>query len=126
MHALNKGVCGFLLSVAASALPAQNFNFLSKGPVAYLNEADEALLRAAFDEALDAKADGEMIEWSNPDSGHSGTITMLDTHEDYGTTCRTLRTFTRAAGREGGGDYRLCRAEDATWQFAPLRRKQSS
>ena len=126
MHAINQCACGILLSVIASAGLAQNFNFLGKGPIAYLNEADEALLRAAFDEALDEKADGDTVEWQNPDSGHGGTIKMLGTHEDYGTTCRILRTHTKAAGREGGGDYRLCKAEDDSWQFAPLRRTKGS
>jgi surface antigen len=117
---------GLLVALMAPLLMAQNTSFLSKGPIAYLTEADDELLQAAFDEALDQKADGETVEWSNPDTGHGGSIKVLDTHEDYGTTCRTLRTATQAAGRSGGGDYRLCKAADDTWQFAPLRRKKSS
>ena len=51
-------------------------------------------------------------------------IEIIDTHEDYGTTCRTVRTHVNASGREGGGVYRLCLADDDTWQFAPRRRQQ--
>jgi surface antigen len=117
---------GLVVAMTASVVHAQNTNFLSKGPIAYMSKADDEIWRAAFDQALDETADGETVEWSNPDTGHGGTITVVDTHEDYGTTCRTLRLFTEAAGRSGGANYRLCKAADDSWQFAPLRRKKSS
>jgi surface antigen len=119
-------ITGLLLAFVAPALCAQNTSFLSNGPIAYMTEADNEIWQAAFDQALSEKADGDTVEWSNPDTGHGGTITVVDTHEDYGTTCRTLRLHTEAAGRSGGADYRLCKAADDSWQFAPLRRKKSS
>ena len=115
-----------LAAMAASPAFPQNIGFLSKGPVAYLDDADKKILTETFNAALNDGANGETVEWSNPDTGNSGTIEVLDTHEDYGTTCRTIRTFTQAGGRDGGGVYRLCRADDDSWQFAPKRRKKSS
>lgn len=118
-----------LISLSAWAGPvvlAQNLSFLSRAPIAQMNEADQTMLSAAFGEALDDTPDGGVVEWRNPDTEASGTITVLDTHEDYGTTCHTIRTATEAGGRKGAGTYRLCRAEDQTWQFAPLRRKKDS
>ena len=122
---------GLLLSIsllgwAAPAVLAQNLGFLSKAPIAEMNEADQAMLRAAVNEALNDRPDGETLEWQNPDTGTGGTITVVDTHADYGTTCRTIRTATEAGGRSGAGIYRLCRAEDQTWQFAPRRKDQDS
>jgi surface antigen len=111
--------------VGTAAL-AQNLGFLSRAPVAQMSEADQALFSTAFDAALDDTPDGGVVEWRNPETDAGGTITVMDTHEDYGTTCRTLRTATEAGGRKGAGNYRLCRAEDDTWQFAPLRRKKAS
>ena len=110
------------LALAVPCLQAQNINFLSRGPVAHMDETDKAMLREAVGEALNNRADGDSVEWVNPDTEHGGTITLVDTHEDYGTTCRSIRTRTQAAGRSGGGNYRLCKAEDDTWQFAPNRR----
>ncbi len=89
-----------------------------------MDETDKAMLREAVGEALNNRADGDSVEWVNPDTEHGGTITLVDTHEDYGTTCRSIRTRTQAAGRSGGGNYRLCKAEDDTWQFAPNRRPE--
>jgi len=112
-----------LVMVMTPAALAQNIDFLHRGPVAYLGDADRQILKDTFNAALNDAADGETVRWSNPDSGNNGTIEVLDTHEDYGTTCRSVRTFTQADGREGGGVYRLCRADDDTWQFAPRRRQ---
>ncbi len=113
-------------ATAASPALAQNIGFLHKGPIAYLDEVDKQILREVLNAVLDDGQDGETVEWSNPDTGHTGSIEVLDTHEDYGTTCRTIRTRMQAGGRDGGGAYRLCRADDDTWRFAPKRRKKAS
>ncbi|MDP6674552.1 MAG: RT0821/Lpp0805 family surface protein [Gammaproteobacteria bacterium] len=113
-----------LMIVTLLALPAtaQNIGFLSKGPIAYLTDEEKALLSETLSRVLENSADGESVTWNNQKSGHNGRIEIIDTHEDYGTTCRTIRTHTMAAGREGGGIYRLCRADDNSWRFAPRRR----
>lgn len=109
-----------------SSATAQNIGFLSKGPIAYLSDDEKVMLSETLNQALENSADGETVTWDNPKSGHNGRIELLDTHEDYGTTCRTIRTHMTASGREGGGIYRLCRADDNTWRFAPRRRKNKS
>lgn len=120
-----KSFAAALLAVAlCNAALAQNIEFLHRGPIAYMDEVDKQILTDTFNAALGNAEDGEKVQWSNPDSGSQGTIEVLDTHEDYGTTCRTVRTHSEAGGREGGGVYRLCLADDDTWQFAPRRRKQ--
>lgn len=118
-----------ILAIAAlltSAATAQNIGFLSKGPVAYLSDDEKATLTETLHQALDNRADGENVTWENPQSGHHGRIEIIDTHEDYDTTCRTIRVHTTAGGREGGGVYRLCRADDDTWRFAARRRTNKS
>ncbi|MGI9343352.1 MAG: RT0821/Lpp0805 family surface protein [Gammaproteobacteria bacterium] len=122
-----KNIVSFILLFAATmqVAGAQNINFLQRGPVAYLDDVDKQILTETFNKALAEVEDGESVAWRNPDSGSEGTIEILDTHEDYGTTCRTVRTATSAGGRDGGGIYRLCLADDETWQFAPRRRQQS-
>ncbi len=112
-----------LLVLTIPVVMAQNINFLNRGPIAHMDDADKAILREALSDALNNRADGESVEWVNPETEHGGTITLVDTHEDFGTICRSIRTRSRAAGRSGGGNYRLCKAEDDTWQFAPNRRQ---
>ena len=111
-----------LLVCVAPIVTAQNILFLHRGPVAYLSSADQDLLRDAFRKALNESADNETVEWSNPNTGHSGSIEVLDTHEDFDTTCRTVRISTQAGTREGRAVHRLCKADDGRWAFAPERR----
>jgi len=102
------------LSLASTAAAAQNLGFLKSSAAAELTSDDEAFLDEAFRAALDDAPDNEQVDWRNPDTGHFGHVTPLDTHEDFDTTCRTIRLFTSAGGREGGGRYRLCLADDDT------------
>ena len=110
---------GSLLMAGAGA---QNLSFLNRSAAAELTPGDETILRAAFQKALEETPDKEQVDWENPETGNFGSISLLDTHQDFDTTCRTISTRTTAGGREGGGRYRLCLADDDSWRFAPLRR----
>ena len=126
MHHMKTGLASSLV-ILGCVLPtafAQNLGFLSRAPIAQMSEVDQDMFSAAFNEALDDTPVGGVVEWRNPETDAGGTITVLDTHKDYGTICRTLRTVTQAGGRDSAGTYRLCVAEDQTWQFAPLRKKR--
>jgi surface antigen len=114
------------LLLLAFAAGAQNLGFLKRSAAAELTREDEAYLAEAFRKALEDTPDNEQVDWKNPENGNFGSIELLDTHEDFDTTCRSIRIFTSAGGREGGGRYRLCLADDDTWRFAPLRRPASS
>jgi surface antigen len=112
----------FIGLLVTSSTTAQNLNFLDRSAASELTPGDETILRAAFQKALEDTPDKETVNWENPETGHFGSISLLDTHQDFNTTCRTIRTLTTAGGREGGGRYRLCLADDDSWRFAPLRR----
>mgnify|MGYP001819680661 CR=1 FL=1 len=106
-----------LLLVTTTAV-AQNLLFLRESPIAWMNDADEAILRATIDAVL-AAPDGTTTDWLNPETGSNGRVQVTDTHEDFGTTCRRLRMRTDASGRKSGGNYRLCLSTDGQWKFAP-------
>ncbi len=109
-------------ALSAAETMAQNLNFLNRSAASELTSGDEEILRAAFQKALEDTPDKETVDWENPETGNFGSISLLDTHQDFDTTCRTIGTRTTAGGREGGGRYRLCLADDDSWRFAPLRR----
>jgi len=97
---------------------AQNMLFLRESPIAWLDDDDEVILKDTLDQVILAP-DGTSKEWENPETGSTGRLQVLDTHEDFGTTCRHIRMLNEAAGRRGGGIYRLCLSEDGNWRFAP-------
>ena len=119
-------ICLTLMGLLSVSAQAQNIGFLTRGPVAQLSDDDKALLSETLRQALNEAEDNETVTWGDPDSGPHGQIEVFDTHEDFGTTCRSIRTRTTAAGRSGGGVYRLCLADDDSWRFAPRRRSDNS
>jgi surface antigen len=114
------------LLLLAFATGAQNIGFLKRSAASELTREDEVYLQEALRQALEETPDKQQVDWKNPENGHFGNIRLLDTHEDFDTTCRTIRIFTSAGGREGGGRFRLCLADDDSWRFAPLRRPASA
>ena len=107
----------FATAVGATA-GAQNVMFLDRSPITYLTEADKQILGQSLERALQDAEDGDVVEWHNPDTGHHGSFRILDTHEDFDTTCRNVLIRTYAGGLDGGGRYRLCDAGDNDWRFA--------
>jgi surface antigen len=120
MFSINAGrIAGaLLLTLATTGLSAQNLNFLRESPIGWLDDQDRAILRATID-AVMAAPDGTTTDWLNPETGSTGRLQVLDTHEDFGTTCRRLRMRNEAKGRKAGATYRLCLSADGQWRFAP-------
>ena len=111
-----------ILLLITTSLAAQNVNFLSGRPIADMSKSEIDLLKATVGEALNDLDDGEMVDWVSNESDSSGSVRVLDTHEDYGTTCRSLELRNTVKGVDGGGRVRLCMADSGAWKFAPLRR----
>lgn len=100
----------------------QNTWFLRSLPVGWLTDEDQQILWSTLMQALDDESDGASVDWSNPNTGNGGTLTVLDTHPDYDTTCRSVRMENYTREREGRGNTRLCLADDGNWRFAPNRK----
>jgi surface antigen len=68
--------------------------------------------------ALTDNADGEQLNWTNPDTGSSGSIKPLSTFEFNAMNCRraAFRNVTRK-GVKGGGVYNLCQLATGEWMF---------
>ena len=107
-----------ILLAGATTATAQNTLFLRDSPIAFMDDQDEAILRATIDAVL-AAPDGTATDWMNPATGSKGRVQVLDTGEDFGTTCRHIRMRNEASNRKSGGTFRLCLAKDGSWKFAP-------
>jgi len=112
------GLIALILLLGSFAAPAQNVLFLRDSPIAWMDDADEAILHETI-EAVLAAPDGTVTDWMNPETGSKGRVQVTDTDQDFGTTCRRLRMRNEASGRKGGGNYRLCLSKDGQWRFAP-------
>lgn len=105
--------------LACAAANAANLLFAKDSPITNMDEGDLQLLKSTAREALENEPDGTTVSWRNPETDHFGDITVIDTHQDYGTVCRTVRFENTAGGKTGRATYRACKADDDTWRLAP-------
>ena len=68
--------------------------------------------------ALEYKKTGGTAAWSNPDSGHSGSVTPTKTYiAADGRPCREFTQSVWVDGREESVTDTACRQSDGTWQI---------
>ena len=110
-----------IISLVMMTVPvqAQNTWFWGSAPVAFLSDEDVEILLSTLQTAMNELPDGETVTWTNSETGHSGVINITNTHPDYDTTCRQVEMANQAAGRTGRGTFRMCKADDGKWKFAP-------
>jgi surface antigen len=65
-----------------------------------------------------AVAQGEPIQWSNPETGNRGTIEPTRTYQDQsGQTCREYQHTVYVGGRAEQARGNACRQSDGTWRI---------
>ena len=85
-----------------------------------LKQDDIDLIHQTVDQKINGKPVGTTASWSNPNTGNSGTITLLKKHTVRGLRCEkvgyTLMTTTRPVPPE---HYVLdsCLQPDGTWKI---------
>ena len=82
-----------------------------------LDKADRIYANQTANRALERNPSGQSSTWSNPDSGHSGTVTPTRTvHASDGSPCRDYETTVTIDGRTETAVGRACRQSDGTWK----------
>lgn len=81
-----------------------------------LDKADQAAAQKATDRAHTAPI-GQQIAWSNPESGHSGTITpRREGTDSTGNYCREYQTTVTVGGKTEQAYGTACRQPDGSWK----------
>lgn len=82
-----------------------------------LDRADKAHLQRTTYSSLESSPSGTTSAWRNPDSGHSGTVTPLNSFKAAnGADCRDFETTINVSGRDEKATGRACRQPDGTWR----------
>ncbi len=83
-----------------------------------LDRADRMHAQRTTQGALESSPIGQASSWSNPDSGHSGTVTPTRTFETAsGGPCREYQQTVTISGRTETAYGKACRQADGTWQI---------
>lgn len=121
-----KVVVGFslLLLLTAGALQARtiaSWSFLKGSVYTDLTTEDWELLRATGRDLLDNHKDGSSKSWRNDATNASGEISVLETVERDGRSCRWVTISTSKNGNTSPATgYLLCVVEDGRWKFSTV------
>ncbi len=122
--AVGGGALGGLIAGAAGANPAAIAaatigGILVGGLVGnLLDERDKRLAAQAAQKAFESAPTGQAVAWQNPDSGHSGTVTVTKTYQaTSGSYCRQYETSVNIGGKLENAHGTACRQPDGTWKI---------
>lgn len=110
-------IAAVVFLVTHGAAGAVNLRWLEYSPVRYFSDRDWELARGAADEALRNRADGEPVQWHNPDTGHSGRSVPLRSMERGSKPCRELAVENEARGMSGRSVFLFCLQPNDEWQM---------
>ena len=83
----------------------------------YLDDQDKRTAANTTQQALDSKPSGTTTTWTNPDSGHSGSVTPLRTYQaNNGQFCREFEQSVTIGGKPQKSYGTACRQPDGSWQ----------
>jgi surface antigen len=111
------GAAALLLLAFAPAGAQSNLSFLKNTPLAYFNEADSKMQRAATNEVLQGTEDGTHKEWANPDTGNGGTVTLVTSFSaPDGRACKQLSIENHTKSMANTTVLSVCKGTDGRWK----------
>jgi len=82
-----------------------------------LDRADRLYAERSTHSALETGRSGQPVAWSNPDSGHSGTIIPQPAYQNTtGQYCREYQQTVNVGGQQQQAYGTACRQPDGTWK----------
>ena len=81
-----------------------------------LDRRDKRLAAEAQQRALETAPSGKPVAWTNPDSGHTGTVTPVRTYQSGGTYCREFQSNVTIDGKPDKAYGTACRQPDGSWK----------
>jgi surface antigen len=82
-----------------------------------LDQRDKRLAAEAQQRALESAPTGKAVPWTNPDTGHQGTITPVRTYQSSGTYCREFQSNVTISGKSEKAYGTACRQPDGSWKI---------
>jgi len=82
-----------------------------------LDQRDKRLAAEAQQRALESAPTGKRVAWTNPDTGHSGTVTPVRTYQSGGTYCREYQHTVTIDGKQEKAYGTACRQPDGSWKI---------
>ena len=83
-----------------------------------LDDTDKLMMERTTQASLEHVESGQTSTWSNPDSGHSGSVTPVKTYQtNAGQYCREYQQTISVGGQEEQAYGTACRQPDGSWKI---------
>ena len=82
-----------------------------------LDDRDKRMANETAQRALETAPSGKAVAWTNPDTGHSGTVTPVRTYESNGNFCREFTQTVTIGGKPENSFGTACRQPDGSWRI---------
>ena len=83
-----------------------------------LDDTDKLMMERTTQASLEHVQSGQTSSWSNPDSGHSGTVTPVKTYQtNSGQYCREYQQTVTVGGDQQEAYGTACRQPDGSWKI---------
>ena len=79
-----------------------------------LDQRDKRMAAEAQQRALESAPTGKPVAWTNPDTGHSGTVTPVRTYQSGGSYCREFQNNVTIDGKQENAYGTACRQPDGS------------
>lgn len=114
-----------ILTLSVVMLALQPLTALGADPLRRLgprlDDSDWALVRSAAEKLYlpDAAEEGTAEAWRNPETGSSGTVTLVGKHEYEGMPCRRLQHDIAVKGTSDHARFVVdrCKTADGEWKI---------
>ncbi len=86
-----------------------------------LSPQDRAIVQSTVEREIHGKRPGTVVNWTNPDGGHSGTIKLLSKSARQGMPCERIEyriVEPRSTQQHGRYVFTSCRLPDGSWKLA--------
>src|SRR6266700_6282889 len=81
-----------------------------------LDQRDKRMAAEAQQRALESAPTGKPVAWTNPDTGHSGTVTPTRTYHSGNGYCREFQNDVIIGGKSEKAYGTACRQPDGSWK----------
>jgi surface antigen len=81
-----------------------------------LDQRDKRLAAETQQRALETAPTGKPVAWTNPDTGHSGSVTPVRTYQSGGAYCREFQNNVTIGGKDEKAYGTACRQPDGSWK----------
>lgn len=98
-------------------LSAAGLNWLHDAAIRFFTTEDIELMMSTMRTSLNDNDDGVTLDWENPETGSSGSVTPVATAIKNDMTCRKTQFINNAEGREGNSTFVFCKYPDDKWKI---------